>query len=154
MKHWSTCTTLAEMSDLSFLWKLRKTRLTDHHWNHLCHDFSLTGALCEHWDSSYWIYFLHFHCLIVNIVSSICSLSFLFSAMCVLVLRYHMYGSDIGALGVYIGDLTVNGITSESRLQILRRIPPSGTSPICFISFDFLTLIWLHLRRSCFLSFL
>ena len=88
-----------------------------------------------------YVVFLHFHCLIVNIVSSICSLSFLFSAMCVLVLRYHMYGSDIGALGVYMGDLTVNGITSESRLQTLRRIPPSGTSPIRFISFDFLTLI-------------
>ena len=44
-----------------------------------------------------------------------------------------MYGSDIGALGVYMGDLTVNGITSESNLQTLQRIPPSGTDPFCFV---------------------
>ena len=44
-----------------------------------------------------------------------------------------MYGSDIGALGVYIGDLTLNGITSESNLQTLQRIPLSGTDPFCFV---------------------
>ena len=43
-----------------------------------------------------------------------------------LLIRYHMYGSDLGALGIYMGELTVNGFTSEAHLTTLRRIPSSG----------------------------
>ena len=42
------------------------------------------------------------------------------------VTRFHMYGSTIGSLGVYIGDLVVNGVPNESRLTNLRTVSPTG----------------------------